>query len=284
MRSPGKILVALTICLSFGSCGGTSTGGGNKIGDEACKKIDVVFSVDDSGSMTEEKDAIANTVFPAFAQELINVADGLDDFRVGVLDACAEFADFHVRGDGGQCNFDSGERWMTSASSDLVGEFQCVGDIYTGDYGSGGNTCDGSNDDEQPASTIVAALSDPFIGNQNSGFLRSDALLVVIAITDEDEQPTDNASAQEIYDRLVSIKGDVHRMVFLGIGGGSNCNGVYGSAIHATKLQDITDLFSVADRGVFWDLCDGNLEDGLDEALTHIDSACEELPQYDPEL
>ena len=51
----------------------------------------------------------------------------------------------------------------------------------------------------------------------------------------------------------------------LGIGGGSDCEGVYGSADEATRLREITRLFEVHDRGVFWDLCQGRLEDGLDE-------------------
>lgn len=120
------------------------------------------------------------------------------------------------------------------------------------------------------ASAAAASLEPPVyaVGGPNESFLRSDAVLVVIAITDEDEQPTPDNTAKQVYDRLVSVKGgDVKRMVFLGIGGASKCSGVYGSAIEARKLKEITALFEAADRGVCWDLCGGKLEDGLAKAL-----------------
>src|SRR5690606_24741231 len=123
-------------------------------------------------------------------------------------------------------------RWIESSSPTMNEEFACVGDIFRD------NDCTGNNDDEQPASAAAAALEPPFLTNENAGFLREDALLVILAITDEDEQPTPNRSAQAVFDRLVAVKGDVKRMVFVGIGGDSDCNGAYGSADEAEKLRD----------------------------------------------
>jgi hypothetical protein len=225
--------------------------------------------------MHEEKAALRDIAFPGFAAALINVSGGLDDFRVGVLDACPAPGTFHTRGIGGACNYSSGTAWMESTSPALVDEFKCVGDIDSSD-----TLCSGDNDDEQPASSAAAALQLATAGGApNAGFLRDDALLVVIAITDEDEQPTPGASAQEIFDQIVAVKGDVNKVVFLGIGGATACsNGAYGSAKQATKLRAVTDLFVAAHRGLFWNLCDGNLEQGLAEALTTIETACNELP------
>jgi hypothetical protein len=269
-----------------GGGGGDGGGGGSGVdgGDNefldgglamTCKHVDLVIAVDGSSSMTEELQAMRSTVFPAFAERLAAIGAGLDDFRVGTLDACPTPANYHTRGQGGECNFSGGNVWIESSSPALDAEFACVGDIYLGDIG-----CSGENDDEQPASAAAASLEPPFAGGANAGFSRAEALLVVVAITDEDEQPTSAAqSAQEVYDRLVAAKGgDVRRLVFLGIGGGSACNGVYGTADQATKLRTITDLFTVATRGVWWDLCVGNLEDGLQEAFAVIDQACQELP------
>ena len=177
---------------------------------------------------------------------------------------------FHTRGTAGACNFSTGKSWMDSTSPALTNEFKCVGDVF-----SGATQCTGSNDDEQPASTIAAALGQ----TANAGFLRDDALLVAVAITDEDEQPTAaDKSAKAVYDRLVATKGDVKRMVFLGIGGGSSCSGVYGDAKNAAKLKEVTGLFTAQGRGVFWDLCNGKLEDGLSAAMKVIETACNELP------
>ena len=117
----------------------------------------------------------------------------------------------------------------------------------------------------------------------NSAFHRDDALVIVVAITDEDEQPTGAASsAEEVYSRLAkTVNNDPRRMVFLGIGGSRRCNGTYGSALEATKLKAITDLFAVHGRGVFWDLCEGKLEDGLEEAFQVIENACTDLCALD---
>lgn len=275
-----RALWSLVLLVGCGSgeidgAGDDGTGGNGDPGETAaCKRIDVVIAVDNSGSMKEEKDALRDIAFPGFASALINVAGGLDDFRVGVLDACNRPATFHTSGMSGACNFQSGKPWMESSSSQLVAEFKCVGDIQAADM-----QCSGDNDDEQPATSATESLEAAWTGpgKPNEGFLRNDALLVVVAITDEDEQPIPGANAQAVYDRLVAIKGDVKNMVFLGIGGASACEGAYGSAKEATLLREVTDKFIANQRGVFWDLCKGSLDQGLTEALTVIDSACQDL-------
>ncbi len=241
---------------------------------DSCRLVDLVISVDPSGSMTEELAAMRTEVFPAFAQRLPNISQGLDNFRVGTIDSCPDPANYHTQDSNGQsCNFSSGEVWIDSSSPNLQAEFTCVGDIDTT------SNCTGDNDDEQPASAAAASLEPPYSTGSNAGFSRDDALLVIVAITDEDEQPTPNRSAQEVFDRIVATKGgDVRRVVFLGIGGGSNCTGVYGTADQAVKLRNLTDLFIAQDRGVWHDLCVGNLEDGLDDAFAVISRACDELP------
>ena len=259
-------------------------GNGNE-GDSGCERIDLVFSVDPSGSMDEELDAMATDVFPGFASALLDVGGGLQDYRVGVIDACPTPANFHTGGSAGECNFESGESWMTSESSSLNAEFSCVGMIDRQ------NNCSGQNDDEQPIAAAVASLSSPAIDNANQGFLRDDALLVVVAITDEDECPdhpdcsdTGDSRADGLYSQLVAVKGDVRKTVFLGIGGGlpSGCApGTYGDADPANLLNKVTNRFTDEGRGVWWDLCAGQLEDGLSEAIAIIDSACRDFPTVD---
>lgn len=242
----------------------------------SCTKVDIVISVDGSDSMFEELSDMTSTVFPAFADRLRNISDGLDDFRVATLDGCPTPATFHTRGNfAGECSFAGGERWIDSSSPALVDEFRCVGDIYMGD-----SQCTGFDDDEQPVSAAAAALEPPYATGDNAGFLRDDALLVVLAITDEDEQPTGSAqSSQQIYDRLAAIKGgDANEIVFVGIGASSLCGGVYAPEGVATRLRGVTDLFSAHNRGVWWDLCDGQLDQGLAGAIEVIETACDELP------
>jgi hypothetical protein len=247
--------------------------------------------------MDEEKAALANEVFGGpngFANAPIDIADGLDDYRVGVIDACPNPAIMHTQGAGGECNFASGERWIVGtpirAPAEVVSEFSCVGDIWEGDI-----ACDrGNDDDEQPALSALASLQSPYIDDENAGFVRDDALLVVIAITDEDEEligippgGTGPKTVNALYDELVSVKGDVNNMVFVGIGGGapSGCGdgspGAYGTAQYAEKLHQLTNRFVDQERGVWWDLCDGNLGDGLSAALEVIETACEDFNPVD---
>lgn len=301
MRALIKLGWILAVCVPLaGACGDGEVGGddddvtgdGGVSGDggghacqehcpdaappSACRLVDMIIAVDPSGSMTEELVAIRDIVFPAFAQRLPQVGMGLDNFRVATLDACPDPANYHTTNSAGaDCNFSSGQVWIDSSSPNLNAEFACVGDLDKR------NNCTGDNDDEQPASAAAASLEPPYSTGPNAGFSRPEALLVVLAITDEDEQPVPNATAQEVYDRLVATKfGDPKRIVFVGIGGGQpgGCNGAYGQADEAVKLRQITNLFMAQDRGVWWDLCQGNLEDGLDEAFAIIDRACNELP------
>lgn len=255
-----------------GASGGGSGigGGGDLIGEAVCKHVDLVIAVDGSSSMTEELEAMRTEIFPAFADRLEALGADLDDFRVATLDACPTPANFHTRGRQAECNFSSGHNWIESNSPAIDAEFACVGDIYQEDQ-----QCTGENDDEQPVTAVIAALND----GANAGFRRDDALLIVVAITDEDEQPTGDArSADDIYRGLVDLTaGDPRRMVFLGIGGAQECAGAYGDAEQADELQELTGLFETHDRGVFWDLCQGRLEDGLDEAFRVIENACNDL-------
>jgi hypothetical protein len=267
--------------LGLGGVGATSGDPGTGINREApdatgpCERVDVVFAVDGSSSMTQELQAIRDTVFPAFAQRLSQVGAGLDDFRVGVIDACPTPANLHTRGNVGECNFGGGQRWIENVSPNFGAEVTCVGDLFQGDQ-----NCSGNNDDEQPANAVATALENAATGQVNAGFLRGDALLVVMAITDEDEQPTLGAGgARDVYGKLVNIvDGDPRRIVFIGVGGENDCVGPYGDAREATVLKELTGMFSAQDRGVFHNLCQGRIEDSLDEAFATIEKACEELP------
>jgi len=242
---------------------------------KVCQKLDIVFAVDDSGSMEAEQEAMGTSIFPAFARRLLAELPMLKDFRVGVLDACpAPLANFHTRGEGGMCQFESGAVWMDSRSTKLVDEFACVGDIDSTD-----TNCPSTDANEQPISTIATALEPTWHGpgKPNAGFLRDDAILVAVAIMDEDEQPMPQRSAREVYDRLLAVKGgDANRVVLLSIGGPGpyTCYGPYGTATNAVKLREITSLFAAHGRGVFWNICAGSFEEGLGKALATIKTAC----------
>jgi hypothetical protein len=262
----------------------------------ACEHLDLLFVVDPSTSMTEEMAAMGSEIFPAFAGALLDLSMGIDDYQVGTVDACPVPATLHTRGRAGECNFSSAEPWILGTPdrepADVVSEFSCVGDLWIepGPDPTNSHNCNTENDqDEQVMSAAIAALTPPFIGAENAGFLREDAVLVVIAMTDEDEELiSGRTTAQQFFDDLVAAKGDVKDMVFLGIGGGvpDGCEppappGTYGEALPAQMLYDVTQLFVAEERGVWWDLCEGSLQDGLSEALAVIEEACDDFGGVD---
>jgi|GEM_PF-1219744 len=251
-----------------------STGTGTT-GTETCRYVDAVFAVDNSGSMVEEIAALQN-VFDAFPAALLDVGNGLENFQLGVIDGCAESPYLHDTGDAmGACDFSTAANYMSSDSTMLQSEFDCVIDLSTDGYMGMPDACSGNNDDENPDIAAAYAVSDPAINNQNDGFLRDGSVLFIVAITDENETPSPSHTPQEVYDMIVAAKGGrVEDVVFLAAAGGSDCDGAYGSAEDAVRLQAVAALFEAEGQGLFWDLCDGNLEDAFDMALALIDAAC----------
>lgn len=253
-----------------------STAGSTGERDEPCRKVDVIISIDASSSMFEELDALQGPVFDSFPNTLLDIANGLDDFHLGVIDACNNPAFLHDTGVGGFCDFSTGKNFMESTSPDLIDEYHCVTDLdeFLGGYMGMPDFCSGNNDNEQPANTAADVVSPPAVDEENDDFLRDDAVLFIVAITDEDEQPVPVQSAQQIADKIIDAKGTINNVVFLGIAGMTNCTGPYGSASAGVFMQEVADIFVQEERGLFWDLCAGDLEGAFQAALPVVDSAC----------
>ena len=49
-----------------------------------------------------------------------------------------------------------------------------------------------------------------------------------------------------------------------------------GSALAAPNLQAVTQTFIDAQRGLFWDLCQGDLETAFQAAIELVDGVCKE--------
>lgn len=249
--------------------------------DDGCKKVDVVFAIDNSGSMSEEHDALRGPVFDSFPQQLLDINNGIEDFRLGVIDACPKPAWFHNWGAGGACNFSTGTNFMSSTSPNLAAEFSCVTAFSSQGYENMPDQCidDGAlqDDDEQPSLTAAEAVSAANLSGMNPDFIRDDAILFIVAMTDEDEEFADVGSAQEIYNRIVAAKGgDVTNVVYLGVAGNAICNGPYGSALDAVNAKAVANLFAAAGQGLFWDLCQGDLETAFQTAIsTLVDDTCQ---------
>ncbi|MCY1055873.1 hypothetical protein [Nannocystis sp. SCPEA4] len=124
---------------------------------------------------------------------------------------------------GAYCNIADGRRYLLDSQPELHATFGCVAE--TGLYDSPVG--------KQPMFAATEAVGPTMngAGGCDEGFLRSDALLVVVFVSDKDDGPDGNATGspggpQEWYDALVAAKGgNAESIVMLGLVGDGNMTG-----------------------------------------------------------
>lgn len=166
------------------------------------RDIDILFIVDNSGSMTEEQASLVSN-FSRFINVLETIQGGLPNVHIGVVSTDVGAGPFNIQGCTG--NGDNGilqNAPRQGGCSPPAGKF--ISDIanadgsrqqnYTGQLSEtftciaqlGINGCGF----EQQLESMRRALNGS--NNENGGFLRPDAFLAVIFITDEDDCSTEN--------------------------------------------------------------------------------------------
>jgi hypothetical protein len=183
------------------------------------RDIDILFVVDDSGSMRQEQESLAGN-FPRFIEVLESIEGGLPNVHLGVVssnvgtgpgggggDACDQLGEVGGgRGDDGHLlvrdgcpSLTGGARFIEDIvvdeetgtrsfnyTGDLATQFSCMAQLGTTGCGF-----------EQHLESMKRAL-DP--GNAaNTGFLRDDAFLAVIFLQDEDDCST-TTEGQQMFD------------------------------------------------------------------------------------
>jgi hypothetical protein len=248
---------------SSGSSGGSSglfSSGGPITPDAAvedeCTKMDLVFIVDNSGSMSQEQ-ASLRTNFPKFIQviESYRTKQGRElDFRVAVTstDASADRGRFRTNGA-------ISRQWLERSDPNLAMVFG-----QRAEMGTGGSPS------EEPLETLKLSLVDRIADRTNGDFLRADALLAVVILTDED------VAGRKAVDAYISdldgVKaGKRERWASAVIAGPtplpSGC-----PAASARQLQDYTT--KVGANGVFSSICDADLSGALTQAVQKFSAAC----------
>jgi hypothetical protein len=268
-------------------------GGGGGGGGEArqCNQMDIVFVVDDSGSMSEEQSNLA-TNFPMFATLLSNyrTPDGDPiDFRVAVTTTGKDLSytvsgfpfPFNEQGDDGafRNNCSAASRWLDKTSPDLEQTLACRADV-----GTGGPSF------EMPLLMSRWALDKRVTDGTNAGFVRPDALLAIVMLTDEDDtstsqnnfvitptsQPPIDYQPADHVAFLDQLKGHRSRWAAAAIAGDGDCSSVFGEAANAARLKDFVNLAngSGSQQATFSSICDGDLTIGLEKALMLFQAAC----------
>lgn len=161
----------------------------------APQKTDILFVIDNSGSMAEEQAGVA-TELPGFIQALREGGGVTQDFRVGVITTTVyQRILFQGRDVAREYPSESGHlqpvpdadgkptvaRYLESSDENLLEGFQRL--VKQGTGGSG---------QEAPFEAVRLALSEPLAGTPiidggNKGFLRDGARLLVVVVTDEED-------------------------------------------------------------------------------------------------
>jgi len=257
--------------------------------ERGCRNVDFLFVVDNSLSMTDKQDNLAQSFggFMRVVQDTLEAKDyhimavDTDDRGIGlggVLDApfisssnCNDVfgAGRRQSATGQDCEIGGSANFMTEEQSNLESTFSCTARV-----GTFGNVL------EQPMTSLLSALSPELneAGGCNAGFSRSDAVLVVTFITDEDDtrSPGDPADWR---DELVALKGgDESAVVVLGLVGDANVSGglpggpcSLTDASGAARLQQFVQGLP---HGSLGSVCAGDYSPFLERAVTEIDAAC----------
>jgi hypothetical protein len=304
-----KTLAVVFAVLAFAACGpgmrddlGDDQGGGDDDGGgggggggeaRQCNQMDIVFVVDDSGSMAEEQSNLA-TNFPMFATLLSSyrTPDGDPiDFRVAVTTTGKDLSytinfgpiqtPFNEQGDDGafRNNCNASSRWLDKTSPDLEQTLACRADV-----GTGGPSF------EMPLLMARWALDKRVGDGTNAGFVRPDALLAIVMLTDEDDtstsqnnfvltptsQPPIDYQPADHVAFLDQLKGHRSRWAAAAIAGDGDCSSAFGDAANAARLKDFVNLANGGgmQQATFSSICDGDLTIGLEKALMLFQAAC----------
>jgi hypothetical protein len=131
------------------------------------KKVDILFVVDNSGSMGDEQQNLA----ASFASFIDNFTRRNLDFQVGVIST-------DTSSQGALLSSGANEKILTGNTLNVIAKFQQNIRLGTGGSGSEAGLLNLTN---------AFAPAQIQAGGVNQGFIRQDALLSIVVVSDEDE-------------------------------------------------------------------------------------------------
>lgn len=274
---------------SSGGFGGSSSGGFDASAEaDECKKMDIVFVIDNSGSMQQEQDNLGDN-FPKFIQVIndYKTKSGAPlDYRVAVIttddkNSGLDKGKFRTTpgAGGGNCNAgDSSKKWFSRGDTNVASEFTCRARAgISGDNVERGLEC--------MKSSVTNRITDGSNAMNGEGFVRDDALLAFVIISDEDDGGSDNngtgnpvkdaASYTADFDGLKGDRAKWASAIIAGPGPGV-CTSAFGNAAEAVRYKNF--ISAVGKNGIFSSICSGDLTKGLSDALAVFDAACKNFP------
>ncbi len=222
----------------------------------ALPKLDILFVVDCSGSMLDDHSTMA-----ADLGAFINSSNPDSDLQLGLISMDME------------SNLHSGRLLgdppiLANRGDDALTPEQIVtafsGRITTWD--------DCGSSEEMGLEAVRVALSEPRLSNENAGFLRDDAKLVVVFFSDEEDQ---SPSTVEYYiDFFTSIKGprNISMLEIYAVVGDApdGCTGASGEAEAGLRYIEVADACNVHEDQHFHSICSTDYEPIFDFMVPHL--------------
>jgi hypothetical protein len=263
-------------------------GGGDESGEQdGCQKVDLLFVIDDSDSMQEDQASLVSS-FPGFVSGIETLVD-VADYHVGVITSdeytsnppgCDVYGGLVTATHGYHSSesvcgpFANGKNFMTAADQ-LDVDFGCTAMV-----GASGHS------DEHPMEAMTTAVSPALVNGCNEGFFRDDAVLVIVMITDEEDDYYVDLWGTEIgspgdpgtwFDAISASKqGNEESIVVLSL-----VNPIENECVqdgnaweYTARLVEFTEMFTY---GFVGDICAPNYDEYFVEALAVIDEACDEF-------
>lgn len=221
-------------------------------------KVDILFVIDDSGSMGGEQGSLALNI-PKFIGEIQK--SSILDYHIGVTSSTYDsYARTNCGGNGracGQGKLHGGDANVPFITRKTPNGLKILADNMI--LGTSGSAL------ERFFSPVMAALSAPLVNGENAGFYRPDASLVVIFITDAEDQST-GVSSDDYLKFVWALKNGDQRKVLtygaiipVGAQTGNDC-----SRDEMAEPVELTAAISKS-NGSYFDLCgtDYGLQLGL---------------------
>ena len=294
-ESTGSSTGATKLDMGGGETMGT---GGDGAMDKGCEEVDLLFVIDNSGSMADEQVNLVSS-FPGFITAIQDQLADTEGYHIGVItsdlyaynNGCQVEGAMVISTGGtdssyGICGpYAEGHNYMTEMDN-LTSTFSCAAQVGTAGDGN-----------ERPMQTMLAALAPGMSapGGCNEGFLRDDALLVIVIITDEEDdhevdgclqlpQPGSSGEPPAWYAGVIAAKGGIEtNVVVLSLVGppGPNpavcpaldkCAGGIEGAEVASRIVQFTNMFT---NGFIGRVCEPSYAGFFSEAVSVIKSACD---------
>jgi hypothetical protein len=238
-----------------GTDGGSESSTGEPPPAVPCTGVDIVFVVDNSNPMLEEQIRLRATALAFVQQVAASIPTLVDGINIGVITTDDEL---FVQATAEACGpYEGGNNWMVSSSTVLATELECA--LSVGADGS---------PNERPMDMLIASLSDDNLvpGGFHDGFLRESALLMVVLVTNEEDEleiDTSWGSAGDPPDWVAAVasrKGgwehDVVVLSLLGLDKPNACpdfqwDGTEGAQV-SPRLAEFTQAFP---QGAVGDIC-----------------------------